>query len=241
MQTTFRVVLLSLLPLAAFSAAWADAESAAQTRADLAMFLEEEPGIEAYPTRMLVTEDFLRMDDGVDGGDFILFDRKARTISSVSHANQSILRIYPHAVTIESPIELEHEEVSRTDPNAPTIGGRAPVHLQFTTNDETCVQVMAVPGLLENVRAALIEYRETLAGEQSLNLYKTPADLQTPCMLSDLIFAPSRHLQGGFPVQQWDPSGYSRALVDYREDAVVDSALFEIPLEYSVQSVNPAD
>lgn len=240
MKIRYRIVfLLVVLSAAMQTSVYAETDSSAQ--ADMVMFVEEEPGIEAYPTRMLVTKDFLRLDDGADEGDFILFDRQARTISSVSHGNRSILRIYPHPVEIDTPIALEHKEISNLDSEAPKIGGKAPLHVSYSTNDETCVQVMAVPDLLEGVRLAMIEYRDVLAGEQALNLYKTPTEMQSPCMLSELVFAPSRHLQHGFPVQQWDPSGYSRALVDFKEGVTVGGGLFEIPLEYSVYSVNPAD
>ena len=46
-------------------------------------FSEAEPGGESYPVRMLVTEQYLRIEDGDGKSGYILFDRAARTIYSI--------------------------------------------------------------------------------------------------------------------------------------------------------------
>ena len=45
------------------------------TPAAVLYFVEQEPGVEPYRTRMIVTAGFLRMDEGQDSQDFLLFDR----------------------------------------------------------------------------------------------------------------------------------------------------------------------
>lgn len=234
------LVLLPALATGEVGGKTAASEAHGMTAVEL-VFLEQEPGVEPYRTRMLVTRDWLRIDDGNDGGDFVLYDRRRRSIASVSHANRSVLRIHHHAVEIEPPVALEHAEQALPDPQAPEVGGVKPVHYRFITNGQVCKEVMAAPGLLEQARAALAEYRQTLAGEQALNLHKTPAEMQTPCMLAELIFLPARHLAHGFPIQEWDPQGRSRSLVSYREGVSVDARLFEVPADYGSFAVNPAD
>lgn len=202
------------------------------------LFVEKEAGIDPYRTRVLVTPQYLRMDDGLDGGDYILYDRSTREVAAVSHMNRSVLRIYHHEVDIAPPMQLSYEESSETDPDAPTVSGEIPVHHVFSTNGEVCFEVMAVPGLLEDARQAMAEYLQTLASEQAMNLGKTPVDMQTPCMLSNMVFTPTRHLAHGFPIQEWDSEGYSRTLLDYRELEDPDPFLFVIPEEYRSFSVN---
>lgn len=205
------------------------------------VFMAEEPGVDPYPSRMLVTNAFVRLDDGVDSGNFVLFDRAARTIAAVSHTAQNVLWIYPHAVQVTPPIALEHSETSERHPEAPRIAGMEPVQYRFSTNGELCYEVLSVQGLLEAGRIAMGEYLEVLAGEQALNMDKTPPEMQSPCGLARNIFAPTRHLAHGFPVQEWDPQGHSRSLVSYREGVAFDPALFQIPADYAAFSVNPAD
>lgn len=204
-------------------------------------FVEQEPGVDPYPSRMLVTKDYLRLDDGVDAGNFVLYDRHNRTIASVDHDARNVLWIYPHAVEVEPPMALVHSEESESHPEAPTIAGRHPVQYRFITNGEVCGEVVSVEGLLEQGRIALTEYLDTLAGEQALNMDKTPPEMQNACELTRLIFAPSRHLAHGFPVEQWDPRGRSRSLVGFREDVKLDPGLFQIPADYTSFSVNPPD
>ena len=68
---------------------------------------------------MLLTADYLRMDDGMDGGDYILYDRNTREVAAVSHVNRSVLKIYHHEVAVQPPIALDYAERSEVDPNAP--------------------------------------------------------------------------------------------------------------------------
>ena len=54
-------------------------------------FIEQERGIDPYRTRVLVTPEFVRIDDGVDNNEFILFDRRAQTLYSVNAMGARIL------------------------------------------------------------------------------------------------------------------------------------------------------
>jgi hypothetical protein len=205
----------------------ADAE-----KATLLLFQEKEKGVPAYGSRVLVTPDFLRMDDGNDQGDFLLYDRKTRTIYSVANDDQTILEIGYHPVTIEPPYALELVKKTETDESAPTIGGSKAVHTTFSVNSHRCYDVVSVSGLLNDATAALGEYATALAGEQARNLYKTPVEFQDPCMLSNLIFHTADHFADGFPIQEWSYSGYSRELMDYQLDYPSKKALFVLPENY---------
>ena len=137
-------------------------------------------------------------------------------------------------IKIESPYPLVFEHSRSTDPDAPKISGKLPEHIIFRVNGEECYNVISVAGLLNKVTQAIKEYLQTLAGKQAMNLANTPPEMQTPCMLANMIFEPSRHLDYGLPIREWDYRGFARSLVNYRESVPVDGSLFEVPEGYRI-------
>ncbi|RMG57761.1 MAG: hypothetical protein D6717_04245 [Gammaproteobacteria bacterium] len=213
----------------------ADASSPHETqtvKATVMHFREAEPGIEPYTSRMIVTPDFLRMDEGRDEGDYLLYDRRTRGIHSVTHEDRTVLDIPFHEVGITPPYALERVKKQSVDEAAPTVGGRKPVQQKDFVNARLCMETVSAPGLLDDARKALREYREALAGEQARNLYKTPKELQDPCMLSNLIFHPGKGLEEGFPLYERNEAGATRELLDFERDKAVSTALFELPKGY---------
>jgi len=202
------------------------------------LFEDRERGIAPYSIRMLVTAEYLRMDDGQDEGDFILYDRRAQQILSVTHQNHTALQIVAKPVKIESPYPLLFEHSRYSDPDAPKITGKLPEHITFRVNGEECYNVISVAGLLNEVTQAIKEYLQTLAVEQAMNLANTPPEMQTPCMLANMIFKPSRHLDYGLPIREWDYRGFARSLVSFRESVPVDGSLFEVPAGYRIVSLS---
>lgn len=199
-----------------------------------AVFLvEHEPGFEPARTRMIVTPQFLRIDDGRDGGDFLLYHRGERTIYNVSASDALILTIAPQAVG-QAPLALEHR-VERDSADVPAVGGNTVRHYRLLTNKDVCYDLYAADGLLPEVVTALREYRESLAGEHAQALPSTPMEMQTPCDLANNIYAPARHLAHGFPVRMDETNGRDRTrvrtteLVDYQQGFDADAALFELP------------
>ncbi len=195
-------------------------------------FEEREPGVAPYRTRMIVVRDFVRMDDGGAEDDFVLFDRRSGAIHSVSHEDRTVLDVASRPVERKPPYALELTESRDPVEDAPKIAGRTPEHLRFEVNGTLCYEVIAVPGLLDDAVVALRQYHRSLAGEQALTLDWTPVEMQTPCMLANVVFHPARHLAYGFPVQEWDYRGYARALSDYREGVEVNPGLFQLPEGY---------
>lgn len=202
-------------------------------------FMEREEGIDPYRVRMLVTADYLRMDEGRDSDDFLLFDRRKKIIYSVTHADQSILRI-PHRGDLlaqESTLDFGLREHSNAD--MPDFNGKKPRHLAFTANAKTCYEVVAVEDFLPEAVQAMREYLLTLSGEQIVNLNKTPVEMRSDCMLANLIYKPVRHLEHGFPLREWDYKGYVRELLDYGREQV-SAELFRLNPSYRVTQLGAA-
>ena len=95
-------------------------------------FIESSPDDE-YPVRMLVSEKFLRIEDGDTRDGFIVFDRAARTIYSVSHAGKSTLVLHARPVTLFVPKQFEHK-VERDKVTLPPVDGKTVTHYRLLTN-----------------------------------------------------------------------------------------------------------
>jgi hypothetical protein len=203
-------------------------------------FTEQDRGGTPYATRMLVSKDYLRIDDvrPEEGGDagFVLLDRKARTIYSVSPGDKTILVIKPLPITLQRPAVFALS-VERDKEALPHVDGKSVVHYRLLTGQEACMEVYAAAGLLPHVVTALREYHEILAGEQAqteMHILKVERSL---CDLADLVFAPARYLDHGFPVRQVSHNGHARQLVDYKINAVLEEGWFSLPQDYRRYSI----
>lgn len=192
---------------------------------------EQDEGGEPFRTRMIVTAQWLRIDEGEGSKDFLLYDRRGKAIYSVNAADNRILVFPMRAVDIASPLKLEHG-VERGAEALPAVGGKAVTHYRLSTNRDPCYEVFAADGLLPDAVQALREYRTVLAGQQAPALAGMPKEMQTPCDLANNIFAPIRYLDYGLPVRLTETGVRTSELVDYSEGFKADSALFELPASY---------
>ncbi len=199
----------------------------------MVMFSEKDSVSESSPTRMIVTKEFMRIDDGINNNDFLLYDRAQKTIYSVAAETQAILVIKPQAIGIKPPKEFKHEVKTFVLKDSPDIDGKKVTRYTLSTNGKRCYVVFAAKGLMEEVRQALIEYREVLAGEQAAMSAFVPREFQTGCDLANNVFLPIRHLEYGLPVRMEDMTGKTRNLNNYEKNYKADPSLFTLPADYS--------
>lgn len=199
----------------------------------LLMFKEQDPGRQAYQTRMIVTPKYLRIDDGHASDDFVLFDRKTRTVYNVVHDDQTILVVKPLPIHLARPKVFKQTVEKTTLEGSPTVDGKTVTRYILRTNGKQCYEVAAAKGLLEEPRRALIEFARALAGQHAVGTALTPKDMRSDCDLADDIFLPARHLQYGFPVRQTDSAGRVRILTDFKRGYVADPKLFKLPANYT--------
>ena len=205
---------------------------------DWLLYEEQEQGTGQYPVRILVSRHYVRFDDNYDASDFLLLDRRSRTLFSVSHEEGSILVITSKPADTALPPDLVLTEERNEEEDAPRIAGELPVHVRFKANDVLCYEAVVIPGLLVGVAEALSEHAHLLGLRQLNNLDTVPETMQTPCFLSRHVYRPERHLMEGLPVREWDAVGYLRALVDYRENQKVSRSLFVLPDGYEQYQIN---
>lgn len=222
----------------AAAAAFSTTAWAADVESVMLMYQAHEPGIEPYASRILVTERYVRMDDGVDQGDYLIFDRQKRLISSVSHGDQTVFEIPPREITQKPPMPLEQRSKQVSVGKAPMVAGKPPQQHQLYVNDTLCYSVVTVPGMMDDTVQALRDFRQVLAGEHAKALPRIPADMQEPCDLALNTFHYDWHLQFGLPIQEWDEAGSGQMLMDYKQGFKVDEKLFELPREYQHYSTD---
>ena len=105
-------------------------------RASLLVYKVWEKETPAYITRILVTEKYVRLDDGNDNGDFTLFDRKNKAVYNVSKEDKIVLSIEPITKLIPKNNILILDEKKTIDLNAPMISGKQPFRVDFLANGE---------------------------------------------------------------------------------------------------------
>lgn len=215
---------------------------AAMLDGEMLLYQKSEPGIEPYPSRIIVTEGKMRLDDGVDEGDFALLDRDARIIYSVTHGDGTVLEIPYRAVDVKSPVELKLDEKQiPTGKDAPSIAGKKPRHYRLFAGGNACYNVVAVAGLLDETVQAMGEFRQIMAGEHAATLSYIPADQQEPCDLGLNIYRHGWLLEHGLPIQEWDGKGNSRTAVYFDANYQVNSDLFELPEGYRHYRITPEE
>ena len=200
-------------------------------------FEEVESGSEPYTTRMTVSDRYIRIDDSGEAGGFVLFDREKKRIFSVVHDSSSIMVVDPIKPLADTPENIQIRSKLIKDQQIPTLAGVQPDYYQFYANDQLCYHLVAVEGFMPEISRALQSYQSVLAAQQQETLLNTPKELQTPCFLANYVYAAVEYTSKGFPIEQWDMTGYRRSLSGIQENLTVDPSLFDLPDDYGYFSI----
>lgn len=198
------------------------------------LYAEKEEGSPESGLRLYVNAEFLRIDDLSAPDDFILFDRKKRTIYNVATAEKSVSIISPKPVTVAPPIPITLTE-EKNESAAVTRGAENSkgYYYKFFANGAPCYNAVVAENYLPDVVKAFQEFRTVLAGEHATSLGNLPPDRWDACDLALNIFYPTHHLQFGFPVREWNDKGYSKFLREVQFNVLIDPALLAIPADYA--------
>ena len=198
------------------------------------LYAEKEAGSPESGLRLYVNAEFFRIDDLSAPDDYILFDRKKRTIYNVAGAEKSVSVISPKPVTVAPPIPIAFTE-EKNESAAVTRGAENTkgFYYKFFANGAPCYNVVVAENYLPDAVKAFQEFRTVLAGEHATALGNLPPDRLDACDLALNIFYPAHHLQFGFPVREWNEKGYSKFLREVQFNVVIDPALLTIPADYA--------
>lgn len=195
------------------------------------IYQESSPGVGAYPHRILVNDEFIRLDGGNDEEGFILFDRKKKEIVSVSHDDQSRFVIKPQDKTNYTNEKVIVRTVHSSLEKAPEIQGvKAKIH-DITANETLCRQVLSFEGLMPKVTVAWKEFEELMQTQNQISLSRTPKQLQTECFLTNNITHASLFLDYGLPFSVRSKDGTLRILKSY-SDVEKPASFLTLPASY---------
>ncbi len=196
-------------------------------------YMVSEAGLEPQPSRIIITETMVRMDDNDAQGDYLLFDREKQLISSVTHEDGTVFEIPSRTLATESPIPLKRDHTLEADKKAPEIGGKQPHQLRLFVNDKLCYDAVVVPGLLPDTLKALRDFNRVLGGEQGKMLSELPHEMLEGCDLALHTFHPEWMLESGIAIQEFDLTAQrGRLLVDIDQQFKADEKLFLLPAAY---------
>ncbi|USF88191.1 hypothetical protein [Candidatus Endoriftia persephonae] len=232
-----RQKIIGILLVLALSAAVS--ASATELDARLLVFRVSEPGAEPYISRVIVSDDFLRLDQGASSPGFILLDRQAEVIYSVNPDDRLVLVFRAEAGGSEAPVQAQLEMRQLELADAPTVAGVQPQEWQISVAGQLCERGLVAPGLMPEARAALQEYQRLLARQQLATLASIPPEFQEPCDLLLNIQRPGLLLQKGLPLQQWSPAGHRQELLDFRRQFPVNRELFVLPESFRRLEMSP--
>jgi hypothetical protein len=198
----------------------------------LLVYQVTEPGTSPYISRMLVTPDYLRLDQGQQEEAFILFDRKARVIYSINPEDQTILVIDPgqgDGADPAGPLLVASQVKSA---QAPAVAGITPQHWQFHVEGRLCLSAVVAPGLMPQAARAYGEYLELLSRQHRQSLVAIPQEMQDPCDLAVNMNSPLAVLEKGLPLRESLAQGRLQELQDFRELFAVPDSSFRLPEGY---------
>lgn len=208
----------------------------------LLLFMEQENGIEPFQTRMIISKNFLRIDDGEGSNSFVLYDNDKKVVYSTMPDEARVMAVHEKKLkkgeVFESPFPLVHsvKEMPKMK-EAPEINGEVAKHYQLITNDKICYDVVAIKNLMPQVVKRLTEFYNHMATDSIVTFNNMPADLHDACDMTATTFKPARQFAFGFPIQEWGKRDYSRSLIDYDENYKADPKLFVLPEGYQHYTV----
>jgi hypothetical protein len=223
---------LALAALLSFSVA-----SHAQT-ASIFIFDETESGNTPGTSRMIFTNNMIRIDDGNDFSGYVLYNSKTKLISSVSHDDSTVFEVKRPTKAVPEHKENAFTANQKEDIKAPKIAGKTMWETHFTHGVKTCGTVNTVKGLYTKELALLQDYYKTMQLDASANVTKTPNEFQSGCYLNNFIYHLEDYYQHGFPIAMSREDGYIRLLKGIEEKATVNNNLFTIPAKYKHYSVS---
>lgn len=165
-------------------------------------YVDQDPGGVPYVTRILVTQDFMRMDGGEDNADFALLDRRHRQLVNVSRDSKLAL-VFASGALPPRPASLK----SRLDVSKAAPGTQ---RFRLEVNGVVCSEGIAALGAAPDAARAMAELKSVLAATQYRVWKDTPAELQHDCDLANQVWETGSTLKLGLPLEEREFTGRTR-------------------------------
>ena len=165
-------------------------------------YVDRDPGDPPYPTRLLVTADFLRMDGGEDGGDFVLLDRRRREVVNVMR-EAGVAMVFGRGTLPARPAGWK----SRLESEAGAPGTR---RFRLIVDGVVCSEGVAAAAAVPDAARAMAELKAVLAATQYRVWKDAPAELQHDCDLANEVWDSGATLELGLPLEAREFGGRTR-------------------------------
>ena len=183
----------------------------------LVLFYDEvEQGAGSQTMRYIVNKQYLRIDNGDDNADFILFNVKAKTIYSINHEDRTILKIENHPWQ-QPEFNFKVVNSDKAMQGSPMIAGKQVYSYQVFADEVACTRVSLVKNMYADDMDIFYQYQQVLSGQQVATLKNTPEELHTPCFLIDQVYHSGNYYKAGLPVYIGFSRGYEKFLKDFKE------------------------
>lgn len=204
---------------------------AAEKLKSFALYYDEiEVGAGVQSMRYLINDKFIRIDNGNDKADFVLFDVNKKTIYSVNHDDQTILKIENNAWArpeFDFKVSVKQGVMSA----APKIQNKTVFSYTVSAGKKVCTDVFLIKNIHAKEMKILHQYQQILSGQQVATLSNTPKDMQTPCFLVDQVYHAGDYYKIGLPVKISYSRDYTKLLNDFKY-IESDLKLFKLPEAY---------
>jgi hypothetical protein len=190
--------------------------------ADMAVvrYVDQDPGDPPYPTRLLVTADFLRMDGGEDGGDFVLLDRRqGRVVNVMREAGVAM---------VFSPGELPAKPAGWSPRLESEAGAPGTRRFRLLLDGVVCSEGVAAGKAVPDAARAMAELKSVLAATQYRVWKDAPAGMQHACDLANQVWDAGATLGLGLPLEEREFTGRTRQLESESREPLRPE-LFRVP------------
>ncbi|MHB1187494.1 hypothetical protein [Thiobacillus sp.] len=183
-------------------------------------YVDQDPGAPPYQTRILVTPDFMRMDEGNDDGDFVLLDRRQQKVINVMHGNRLAMVFTPGPLP---PKPAGWKPVLDVQAAAP--GTR---RFSLSVKGVVCSEGVAALRAAPDAARAMAELKAILAAMQYRVWKDAPSEVQHDCDLANQVWESGATLKLGLPLEEREFTGRTRQF-ESESKQPLQPELFRVP------------
>jgi len=183
-------------------------------------YVDQDPGDSPYLTRILVTPDFMRMDGGEDGGDFVLLDRRQRQVINVMRDNK-LAMVFTSGTLPPRPAGWK----PRLDSDRAAAGT---LRYSLSVSKVVCSEGVVATKRAPDAARAMAELKAILAATQYRVWKDSPSDMQHDCDLANQVWESGATLKLGLPLEEREFTGRTRQL-ESESKLPLQPELFRVP------------
>jgi hypothetical protein len=183
-------------------------------------YMDQDPGDPPYLTRIFVTPDFLRMDGGVDAGDFVLLDRRQHRVINVMR-DSKLAMVFSSGKLPPKPAGWK----ARLDVQP---AGSGVQRFSLTVKGQLCSEGSAARKAAPDAARAMAELKAVLAATQYRMWQDTPREMQHDCDLANQVWESGTTLKLGLPLEEREFTGRTRQFESETRQPV-QPELFRVP------------